>query len=346
MGKKMNLSQMTTAGSIWDHWMRWSVFVLIGLLSACTGTVQRDSSATGRVFSTNSIGSIHLVLAPEAQAVLKDNLGFNAVELQSTIQRRFEAMGTMKPNGTDKMLVTITGVRVRSTFSAVFWGFMAGQDSIDGTVQISTAEGKPLHQFNIRTSYALGGYLGGDATRMNWLYDRFSELAQVELSGGTVQAGSTSPHSVPLQPVSKTPAAVAPAALAAAPAANPPATTARSNGNNAVAAATASSAAVQASSEAQGNRKEALSEQSNLENFPSKNERAKLLYKDWLSKSLPRAFVVAGKGANFAFSSWSNKASNSNTSDDPTARAMERCQRAGHADCKVYAIDNDVVWKP
>lgn len=77
--------------------------------------------------------------------------------------------------------VEVTKIRVRSTFNAVMWGAMSGNDSIHGDVVIRDAQGKQLDQLTVKTSYALGGFAGGqDGMRMNWLYEAFAkEIAEV-----------------------------------------------------------------------------------------------------------------------------------------------------------------------
>ena len=58
-------------------------------------------------------------------------------------------------------------------------------------------------------------------------------------------------------------------------------------------------------------------------------------YKVFLAKQLPRAFAIAPSGA----WAWSEMG------DDPLARALANCQRHAKTDCKLYAVDDQVVWK-
>ena len=62
----------------------------------------------------------------------------------------------------------ITDIRVRSTFNAFMWGFMAGDDHIVGDVSLIGDKGEPRHTFKISASYALGGFAGMNETRMGW----------------------------------------------------------------------------------------------------------------------------------------------------------------------------------
>ena len=78
----------------------------------------------------------------------------------------------------------ITDIRVRSNFSAVMFGFMAGSDRIVGDVIARDAAGKELQRFTVSASYALGGIAGGqDETRMGWLYESFTKEFIKEITG-------------------------------------------------------------------------------------------------------------------------------------------------------------------
>lgn len=81
-------------------------------------------------------------------------------------------------------MVTVTSVRARSNFTAVMFGFMAGDDHIVGDVVVQAANGSELQRFSVSASYALGGLAGGqDSARMNWLYESFAERMTEELTG-------------------------------------------------------------------------------------------------------------------------------------------------------------------
>ena len=59
-------------------------------------------------------------------------------------------------------------------------------------------------------------------------------------------------------------------------------------------------------------------------------------YAKFLQSGSPRAFAVGPAGA------WGWAAEG----DDPTARAIANCQRHSKEPCRLYAVDDDVVWKP
>jgi dienelactone hydrolase len=59
-------------------------------------------------------------------------------------------------------------------------------------------------------------------------------------------------------------------------------------------------------------------------------------YKVYLTKLLPRAFAIAPNGA----WGWADGG------DDPLRRSLVNCNRKGNAECKLYSVDDFVVWKP
>lgn len=64
------------------------------------------------------------------------------------------------------------------------FGFMAGDDHIHGTVIVRSPDGTELQRFNVNTSYALGGFAGGQTdARMGWLYETFAKHVVDELTG-------------------------------------------------------------------------------------------------------------------------------------------------------------------
>lgn len=65
-------------------------------------------------------------------------------------------------------------------------------------------------------------------------------------------------------------------------------------------------------------------------------------YRKWLGQKYPRAFVIAEDGAWVA--TWNIYPADPSESKDPLVRAIQRCQKHGHKDCRPYAINGRVVW--
>lgn len=57
-------------------------------------------------------------------------------------------------------------------------------------------------------------------------------------------------------------------------------------------------------------------------------------YKTYLTKMVPRAFAIAPSGA----WAWADGG------EDPLKRALDNCKRFAKTDCKLYSVDDDVVW--
>ncbi|MDN7896686.1 DUF4410 domain-containing protein [Burkholderia cepacia] len=178
--------------------------VTIGFLSGCASSVTRDASdpaAAAVTASTMKFGTkpvvVKVTLDNTAQEALKDNLKFDAKKLQEKIESALDARKLLaKADSTDAMHlnVEVNGIRVRSSFSAVMFGFMAGNDHVDGTVTLLDADNHQIDRFKVSASYALGGIAGGmDDTRMSWLYEKFTEqtLTTLEPAAGAQQANAT-----------------------------------------------------------------------------------------------------------------------------------------------------------
>jgi hypothetical protein len=77
---------------------------------------------------------------------------------------------------------------------------------------------------------------------------------------------------------------------------------------------------------------------------PGLDERGKQGYRLWLTQKTPRAFVVASDGR--WNSAWGTTPQKAGDPTDPAERAMALCARAGKPDCKLYAVDEKIVWQP
>lgn len=72
----------------------------------------------------------------------------------------------------------------------------------------------------------------------------------------------------------------------------------------------------------------------NVDAIPYLRGKAREQYKVFLTKSYPRAFAVSPTGA----WSWAEDG------DDPVEQALADCQKNSSQPCKLYAVDNHVVW--
>lgn len=171
-----------------------SAFVLVAMvIGGCASGVKRsdDKGATGPAFAEagRQCAAVTLQLTPEAQLKVAENLKFDQQKLLETIKRALDAKGLIAqaPDASlPTIIVAVTDIRARSNFSAVMWGFMAGDDHINGDVIVKAADGRELQRFSVSASYALGGLAGGqDDARMGWLYETFAKHVLEELTGAT-----------------------------------------------------------------------------------------------------------------------------------------------------------------
>ena len=157
--------------------------VLISLLAACASGITHDTPAGNTQFLGTKVSGVDVTLSEEAKKLSADNLKFNPESLRAMVQRALEARNVIEPSAAQRMLIEVTDFRVRSNFSAVMFGFMAGSDSVTGNIHIRTPE-RSVGKYEVRASYALGGFGGGqDDARMGWLYEEFAKQTLNVLTG-------------------------------------------------------------------------------------------------------------------------------------------------------------------
>jgi hypothetical protein len=160
-------------------------------LTACASSVKRPDSAAGYRYDGSKFCSVELTVSNDATKDPNDRVRFDDKALRDMIQRKMEVSGIVDENSSKKVSVEITDIRVRSSFNAFMWGFMAGDDHILGNVTLTGDDGKPLHTFNVSASYALGGFAGMNETRMSWLFEKFSAnrpLTRSDCAAGKIAA--------------------------------------------------------------------------------------------------------------------------------------------------------------
>jgi dienelactone hydrolase len=73
---------------------------------------------------------------------------------------------------------------------------------------------------------------------------------------------------------------------------------------------------------------------SDIDSVPFLRERGREAYRAFLAKSTPRAFAVSASGA----WSWAEEG------EDPAGRVLRACQANSQQPCRLYAVDDYVVW--
>jgi len=279
-------------------------------LAGCSGTIKQDTRIQGDVSKVEGVAKVVARMSPDASRQQADNPQFNREELAGFMRRRLESKNLMSPAATHQVDIVVTDIRVRSAMAAVMLGILAGDDHVNGVVRILDADGKPLRSFDVKTNYAFGGVGGGqDSTRMNWLYDKFAEMATIEL-----------------EKVISTPkvAAAAPVAVQAT-----------------TFAASAPQDGPQLNMASAGALPDAGIPVDDAAAVPV-TEKGRENYREWLTKKFPRAFVVADGGRSNG--TWSTRPLDPMLPTDPVERALQLCRTQGKTHCTLYAVDNKVVY--
>jgi hypothetical protein len=166
------------------------VAMLVAVLAACSSNVRMGSS-TAYAYSGEKYGKVLIVLS-DAVSKNKDK-AYRAEDLalDRHIIAAMQASNLYDESAPGVLRVTVNSIRVRNTFNAVMFGFMAGSDNIDGTVELLDGQQKPRTSFSINASYSLGGFGGGQSdARLGWLRDKFAELTVNTILGKTEKAKS------------------------------------------------------------------------------------------------------------------------------------------------------------
>ncbi|MBE0533304.1 MAG: DUF4410 domain-containing protein [Rhodospirillales bacterium] len=160
------------------------------LVSACASGVTRPSdmaSLQPALIGAQQAGEVTIALAPEARSAAASSTTFKQEALLAVVRQALEAKNELtrdKDPSLPIVEITVTSVRTRSTFNAIMFGFMAGDDHINGDVVVRSPSGVVLQRFSVSASYALGGFGGGrNEARMSWLYDTFANHLVEELTG-------------------------------------------------------------------------------------------------------------------------------------------------------------------
>jgi len=168
--------------------LKWyfTVVVASSMLGCASGVRLQEPAAQAAIAETARLkySTVNLYLSDKARKELADNIKFDPDALKGRIERVLKAKNLLEGGAPYQIDVEITDIRVRSNFSAVMFGFLAGSDSVIGNVHIMEKDGRLVGQYEVSASYALGGLAGGqDDARMGWLYEEFAKLAVNELTG-------------------------------------------------------------------------------------------------------------------------------------------------------------------
>jgi hypothetical protein len=80
-----------------------------------------------------------------------------------------------------------------------------------------------------------------------------------------------------------------------------------------------------------------------VQSVPYLTERGREGYRNWLTRPLPRAFAVSADGVWSA--TWGRVPLNPAMPIDTAERALVQCNARSRSQCRLYAVDAEVVWK-
>lgn len=159
-----------------------AIAALCFVAAACGSTVKRDGAAPAPASSLPAqYASVTVAVGDRARALLAENPTFSVDALRTTVQSYLANKGLIGGASNARITVTVTDVRARSTAAAVILGVFAGEDRIEARVDVTSGSNAKLAGFDVKATYALGGGLGHDGTRMGWLYERIAETVYEEL---------------------------------------------------------------------------------------------------------------------------------------------------------------------
>jgi Domain of unknown function (DUF4410) len=312
------------------------------LLSGCAGTVKSDMKE-GATSATKLLGVFEITtqVAPSASQKIVDNPQFNRNELADWVKRRLDAKGLMAPGAKNKVEITVTDVRIRSAVTAILLGVLAGGDVITAQVRLIDENQRQVRSFEVSASYAFGGYAGGqDSLRMNWLYEKFSDLTLAELEK-TVSLPDQSMRAAPL---------ATPLIIPVAPANAPTQSTVTPTPSQATTAVipnaqTEPTAAPGSVSNPKGPLVTgAVYDINNPDMIPLVYNGCRKHYREeYLTRGAPKAFVISENG--HCFSSWGKVPLDPTMPVDVSERALQHCYNAGRKNCTLYAVGSNVVYQ-
>lgn len=165
-----------------------AIIGLVSILAGCASGAKQTAGSETMKLTSSKVTQVQITLTDDAKKLVSDNANFSVTGLKAAIEDQLKALDLLKPDANQVMEVSLKSFRARSAFSAIAFGFMAGNDNIVGIMTVKDATGKILKSSEINASYALGGIGGGmTETRMGWLYGEFAKLSIQELNGSSAK---------------------------------------------------------------------------------------------------------------------------------------------------------------
>jgi hypothetical protein len=78
--------------------------------------------------------------------------------------------------------------------------------------------------------------------------------------------------------------------------------------------------------------------------FDNYRPSVRTAYVEFLKRPLPRAFALSDNGG--SYQAWGRVPRDPNDSTDPSVRVISGCEKYHQSRCRLYAVDETVVYKP
>lgn len=159
-------------------------------LAGCGSAVLRsDAAARYGNAELREPATVQVVVTDQARRKRHFPKSLSVPDVQMVIEQRLAVNGLLMnghANTAPRIVIEITDTRIRDRWVATVWGFMAGTDRIHARAMLLDADGRKVNHFNVMTSYAWGGVVGGATSiRIPWIYEEFAEDVVGALTGRT-----------------------------------------------------------------------------------------------------------------------------------------------------------------
>ena len=164
-----------------------AVICLSALIQGCATEATRDSNAEPPLAQgVTQVQAVHVTLTPEVQGQLYYNESIRPARVLGAMKRNLKArdmLGKPSDRHLPSIEIVINDIRARSRGTAIWVGFLAGEDRIVGDVIVRDPSGREIDRVSVQSTFAWGGPFGTDPERMNYLYNAFAERAAELLTG-------------------------------------------------------------------------------------------------------------------------------------------------------------------
>src|SRR3569832_2484330 len=166
---------------------RLAIILSAVMLAGCAAGVKQAIVVFWLFLTTQPAKSISISLNDEVKTKVSVYLKFDQSALLNTVKRALTARNLLnesKPDASHTIEIVMKDFRVRSNFTAVMFGFMAGNDSITGDVVLRDAAGESAQGIGSADFEAVQLFSGGMVVAwLGWLFVFFVVFSVVFFGG-------------------------------------------------------------------------------------------------------------------------------------------------------------------